>query len=277
MGTRQSGSQSIERIGLIIAALENGPAEGLTTAQIAEITSVDRATVHRAVISLERIRLVDRDPRSRTIRLGTYLFSLGAKTARRFNTLSHAREVVTKIAERTGDTVVLTVRNKYDGVCIDICSGSYPLKAQTLSVGESLPLGVSSGGLAILATMSADDVKHVVQYNALKINNFHRVTPQELLRHVQDTRERGYAIYRGHIVAGMGAVGFSIKDARGLAHAAISVSAVLDRLSPERVESIVKLVTSEILEIEEKAMLLSQGQFAKRSISAAGREATVDD
>lgn len=165
------------------------------------VTGIDRATVHRAIVSLERIGFVDRDPRSRSVRLGTYLFSLGAKTARRFSTLSHAREVVTRVAEQTGDTSFLTVRNKYDGVCIDICSGGYPLKAQTLSIGESLPLGVSSGGLAILAAMSDADRKHVIQYNTIKINEFHRVKPQDLYQHVEETRQRGYSIYCWHIVA----------------------------------------------------------------------------
>jgi DNA-binding IclR family transcriptional regulator len=260
----EGGSKSIERVGKIIQCLENGPADGLTTAQIAEGTGIDRATVHRAVGSLERIGFVDRDPRSKIVRLGTYLFSLGAKTARRYNALAHARDVVTKLAEETGDTVFLTVRNKYDGVCIDRCSGSYPLKAQTLSVGESLPLGVSSAGLAIMATMSDDDVRHVIQYNSVNINGFHRIKPQELYKHVEDTRKRGYAIYFGHIVAGMGALGFAINDARGQALAAISLSAVLDRLKDDRVKMIADKLRTAIQEIEQRVALISQGEFGHR-------------
>jgi len=235
----------------------------MTIAEIAAAIHVDRTTVRRAVLSLGHIGLIDRDPRSTSYRLGTYLFSLGAKTARRFDTLTHAREAVRRLAEETGDTVFLTIRNKYDVVCIDRRSGNYPLKAQTVSIGESLPLGVSSAGLAILATMKDEDVRHVVQYNAIKISDFHRVRPQEIPGHVHETRKRGYAFYRGHIVAGMGALGFAIKDSRGEALAAISVSAVLDRLTEARVQALVEMFVSAVEEIESRSALVSHGDFGQ--------------
>lgn len=255
------GSKSIERIGHIMRALEQGPEEGMSTAEIADATGFDRATTHRAIVSLERIGFVDRDPRSRTVRLGIYMFSLGAKTARRFSVLAHAREAVAELADHTGDTVFLAVRNKYDSVCIDRRSGNFPLKAQTLSVGDSLPLGVSAGGLAILAAMTDEDIRHVVQYNAVKISEFHRVKPQEIYAHVQTTRQRGYAIYLGHIVSGMGAVGCAIRDSQGRPLAAISVSAILDRLTEERVKSIAESIGNAVKAIEQRAVLVSREEF----------------
>lgn len=258
------GSKSIDRVGHILRVLENGTAEELTIGEIAKATHLDRTTVRRAVVSMERIGLLDRDPRSRSYRLGTYLFSLGAKTARRFDVLTHARDVVATLAEETGDTVFLTIRNKYDMVCIDRRSGSYPIKAQTLSIGESLPLGLSSAGLAILATMSDEDVRHVVQYNTAKFMDFHRVSPGDLFHHVRETRTRGYALYYGHIVAGMGALAFAIKDAQGEASAAISISAVLDRLTDERVRCLAELCREKVVEIEQRAALISHTEIGRR-------------
>jgi DNA-binding IclR family transcriptional regulator len=256
-----AGSKSIERVGHIMRALERGPPGGMSTAEIADATGFDRATTHRAIVSLERIGFIDRDPRSRTVRLGVYMFSLGAKIARRFSVLEHAREAVAKLADQTGDTVFLAVRNKFDSVCIDRRSGNYPFKAQTLNVGDSLPLGVSTGGLAILAAMSDEDVRHVVQYNAVSINEFHRVKPHDIYKHVQETRRRGYAVYFGQIVSGMGAVGYAIKDARGRPLAAISVSAVLDRLTDDRIKSIAQLIFKAVAEIEQRATLVSPDEL----------------
>jgi DNA-binding IclR family transcriptional regulator len=257
----RGGSKTIERVGRIMRALENGPEDGLSIAEIAEATGFDRATTHRAVVSLERIGFVDRDPRSRTIRLGIYMFSLGAKTTRRFDVLSHARESAARLAEQTGDTVFLQVRNKFDCVCIDRRSGSFPLKAQTLSVGESLPLGVSAAGVAILATMSDEDVRHALQFNAVKIGQFHRVKPHEILQHVSETRRRGYSKYVGHIVAGMGAIGLAVRDAQGTAHAALSISAILDRLNEERVQFLADRLKKEVEEIERKGVLVKRLEF----------------
>lgn len=113
--------------------LERGPEEGMSTAEIADATGFDRATTHRAIVSLERIGFVDRDPRSRAVRLGIYMFSLGAKTARRFSVLAHARDAVAQLADQTGDTVFLAVRNKYDSVCIDRRSGNFTSAFQPFS------------------------------------------------------------------------------------------------------------------------------------------------
>lgn len=254
-----SGSKSIDRVGRIMQALEQGPEEGMTTGEIAEFTGFDRATAHRAVVSLERIGFLDRDPLSRRVRLGLYLFSLSSKVSRRFSILSHSRDVVAKLADQTGDTVFLCVRNKFDCVCIERHSGSYPIKAQTLSVGESVPLGMSAAGVAILSAMSDEDVRHAMQYNAVKISEFHRVTPEEIQDHVRESRSRGYACYQGHIVTGMAAVGSAIKDSQGRPVAAITIAALLDRMRPDRIKTLAELLNKEIATIEQRAALVSHG------------------
>lgn len=252
----QGGSKTIGRIGAILRMLERGPEEGLSSAKIAEGTGFEKATAYRALISLERAGLVDRDVQTRRFRLGIYLFALGSVVARRFSVLSHARQTAAKIAQETGDTVYLSVRNKYDSVCIDCLNGSYPIKAQTLTVGESVPLGVSTAGVAMLATMADEEVRHAVQYNAVAITRFRTVRPDEIYAHVAQTRERGYSLYYGQVVAGMGGVGRAIRDARGEGVAVISVTAVLDRLSDDRIRFIAGLLEQGVGAIEDRLRLV---------------------
>lgn len=252
----EGGSKTIERVGAILHALEHGPEEGLTSGEIATTTGFDKATAYRALISLARIGLVDRDTNSRRFRLGVYLFNLGAVAARRFSVLSHARQVVEHVARETGDTVFLAVRNKYESVCIDCATGSYPLKAQTLTVGESVPLGVSAGGVAMLATMSDEEVRRAIQFNAIQIAKFRTIRPEQIYEHVAETRQRGYAHYSGQVIAGMGGVARAIRDPNGKGVAVISVTALLDRLSEQRVHFINELLTIGIQEIEHRALLV---------------------
>ena len=252
----EGGSKTIDRVGAILTALEQGPEDGMSTGQIAAATGFDKATAYRALTSLTRIGLIDRDIESRRFRLGVYLFNLGAIAARRFSVLAHAREVVAQIARDTGDTVFLSVRNRYDSVCIDCATGSYPIKAQTLTVGESVPLGVSTGGVAMLATMSDSEVRHAVQYNALAIGKFHSVRPDDIYAHVLEARERGYAHYAGQVIAGMGGVARPIRSPQGHGIAVISVTALLDRLTPSRVRLIDDLLREGIEKVEQRAMLI---------------------
>jgi DNA-binding IclR family transcriptional regulator len=62
----------------------------------------------------------------------------------------------------------------------------------------------------------------------------------------------------------MGALGFAINDARGQALAAISLSAVLDRLKDDRVKMIADKLRTAIQEIEQRVALISQGEFGHR-------------
>lgn len=255
----EGGSKTIERVGNILKALENGPEEGMSSAQIAEATGFDKATAYRALVSLSRIGLVDREIETRRFRLGIYLFALGAAAARRFSVLSHARDLIVDIARETGDTVFLSVRNRYESVCIDSATGSYPIKAHTLSVGESVPLGVSTGGLAMLATMSDEEVRHALQFNAVAIAKFHAIRPDTIYEQVAQSRERGYAHYAGHVIAGMGGVARAIRDPNGNGIAVISVTALLDRLSASRVRLIDGILREGIGKIEQRALLIGSG------------------
>lgn len=252
----EGGSKTIERVGNILRVLERGPEHGMTSGEIATATGFDKATAYRALVSLGRIGIVDRDTESRRFRLGIYLFNLGAIAARRFSVLAHAREIVAEIAKETGDTVFLSVRNRHESVCVDCATGSYPIKAQTLTVGESVPLGVSAGGVAMLATMTDAEVKHSIQYNAVEITKFHSVRPDDIFEHVEATRIRGYAHYSGQVVAGMGAVARPIRGPSGQGIAVISVTAVLDRLGQGRVRMIDDLLRAGIEKIEQRVLLI---------------------
>lgn len=252
----EGGSKTIDRVGAILRALENGPEDGMTSGQIATATGFDKATAYRALVSLAGIGLLDRDAQSRRFRLGAYLFSLGAVAARRFSVLAHARQVLSTIAKETGDTVFLSVRNRYDSVCIDSAIGSYPIRAQTLSVGESVPLGVSTAGVAMLSTMDDDEVRHAVQFNAVAIAKFKTIKPEQIYEHVARARELGYSLYSGQIVAGMAGLGRPIRAANGRGLAVISVTALLDRMQEGRVAMIDHLLKDAIAEIEKRVLLI---------------------
>lgn len=273
----EGGSKTIDRVGVILRILESEAEAGLTAAQVATATGFDKATAYRALISMTRIGLVDRDLANRRFRLGIYLFNLGAVAARRFSVLDHAREVVAQIAKETGDTVFLSVRNRYDSVCVDSATGSYPIKALTLSVGESIPLGVSAGGVAMLSTMTESEVRHSLQFNAIAIAKFHTITVETIQEQVVEARRLGYARYAGHVIAGMGGVARPIRDAKGQGVAVISVGAMLDRLSDQRVKYIDGLLREGIEKIEQRAMLIGVPLGPLAGTSALARQAAIDN
>lgn len=250
------GSKTIARVGKILRILQDGPSEGMSSTEIAEAAGFSKATAYRALISMVNIGLVDRDSRRRKFRLGVYLFNLGAVAARRFSVLSHAREAIAEIARETGDTVFLSVRSRFESVCIDCALGSYPIRAQTLSVGESIPLGVSTAGVAMLSTMSNDEVRHALQFNAMAISRFARVRPEQILSHVDEGRRLGYSLYAGQVIAGMAGIARPICDLQGRALAVITVTSLLERMNESRIKMINDLLKRKVAEIEDRALLV---------------------
>ncbi len=77
-------------------------------------------------------------------------------------------------------------------------------------MGESLPLGVGAAGVVILAIISDEEGSHAMQFNAIGIAQFRRVRPLEILQDVSEAQHRGYTIYSGQIVTGMGATELAV-------------------------------------------------------------------
>jgi DNA-binding IclR family transcriptional regulator len=111
--------------------------------------------------------------------------------------------------------------------------------------------------------MRDEDVRHAMEFNAVRINQFHRVEPHEILQHVSETQRRHYSKYSGHIVAGMGAIGLAVRDAHGTAQASLSISAIVDRLNEEGTRFLADLLKQSVDEIEQKAVLANQVEFGE--------------
>src|SRR5690606_7313088 len=100
------------------------------------------------------------------------------------------------LAEQTGDTVFLTVRSGFDGVCVDRKEGSYPVKAFVLEPGRRRPLGVGAGNVAILASLPEDEIARICAVNRSRIQQkYPRYSEDELARRIERTQALGYTVF----------------------------------------------------------------------------------
>jgi DNA-binding IclR family transcriptional regulator len=141
-----SGTQSIERAVTVLRVLASRGRHGMPLAEIARHASLNRPTVHRILKCLCAQGATARDPDSRRYYLGQLVFELGLAASPQFTLNELCRPALLRLADRTGDTVFLTLRSGYDAVCIDRREGSFPIRALVLDVGTRRPLGVGAGG-----------------------------------------------------------------------------------------------------------------------------------
>lgn len=231
---------SLERSVDILRALARGGGSGVRLQDLSEQTGIARATVHRLLGTLQQFGLVDQDEHSERYYLGLDLYLLGHAAAERYDLLQLARPIVESLAADTGDTAYLTVRHRYESVCILRAEGGFPIKAFTTDVGDRQPLGLGAGSVALLAFLSDAEMDAVLQHNRAALEPHSRFDMNSLLTTIAQARTQDYVLRKSTVVDGITAIGVPVLDYRGRPLASISLTAIDQRLSDERLKLVVQ-------------------------------------
>jgi len=193
-----------------------------------------RPTVHRLLTSLAREGLVDRHSRTGNWHLGPELFLLGTSAAVRYDISHHARPIVRRLAELTGESAFLSARRGDETVCILSEEGSFPLRSHVLHEGIRFPLGVASAGLVILAHLSDREVAGFLDQADLSARWGEAHAADALRSRVAETREAGYATNPGLLVEGSWGMAAAVFDAEERPAWALSLTGVETRFRADR-------------------------------------------
>lgn len=240
--------KTIGRVARVLQALADGAADGMRLSQVGNAVGLGKATVHRLMGALVEVGYVEYDEASRLYRLGFALFALGA-SARHYHVVDLARPALMRLAALTGDTVYLSVRDGDEALCVDRCTGSFPIRTLTLDIGDRRPLGVGAGSLALLAFQGDADVERVLDSGKAARRDFAAFSGTALSRMVAATRSSGYALNDGRIVSAMMAVGVPVRDAGGNVLAALSIAAIRERMDGERLDERIAALRKEAAEL----------------------------
>lgn len=256
--------QTIDRAATVLRVLSDGSSRGLRLSDVAEATGLGKSTVLRLLGALSEVGYVEYDDDAKRYRLGYGLFALGL-SARRFHVLDQARSVLDRLAEATGDTVFLSVRDGDQALCADRRTGSYPIRSLTLSVGDRRPLGVGAGSLALLAFEPDEEIDHLLAVSETERASFERYDTASLREMIAATRRDGYSFNDGQIVNAMNAVGVPVLDVSGRVIAALSIAAIRERMGePRRAELVAQLQT------ESRALGQRNTEHTERTTGADG-------
>lgn len=245
------GTQVIQRVAVLLRLLTANHRQGLRLVELAAMSGIERSTAHRILQGLITERMAVQDHGSKLYRLGPAMYEMGLAAApdSPLRDLCHLH--LSAIAQQTGDTVFLTVRSGFDGVCIDRAEGAYPVKVFVLDVGRRRPLQIGGSGLAILSAMSDEEVRRIDEANAARLaEHYPAHVPGDFRRLMLQARRQGYAVKDVLEVEGVRSVGVPIRDGDGRAIAAISVATLASRLKPERAAEVARTITQAVREIE---------------------------
>lgn len=183
-------------------------------------------------------------------------YSLGAALARLGDTVHDqvtfggvARQVLRDLSERTG----LTSRAaQWDGDCaviVDRVDGSDGVRFD-LHWGKREPLHRSSVGKAMLALMSDDQARKVLQDIPLEPSTEHSLTTVEaVLDDVRRTRIRGYAVDDEEDILGLICIGAAVLDHRGATAGALSITRIKAGIDAAELDRIGRIVAASAAEM----------------------------
>lgn len=259
-----SGSQSVDRALGLLSLIGREPAEGLPLGEIVTGSGLNKPTTRRLLLALMRAGLVEQEPQTRRYCLGEEAFVLGVLAARRHSLVEMAMESLRRLSGETQDTSFLTVRRENYAICLHREEGTYPVRTHALQTGDQHPLGVGAGSLALLAALPDEDVDRIIVANeAALLARYPGFAPDSMRTDIAQTRERGFSLNPGRLVASSWGMGRAFRYPDGRVAGALSIAAIDSRMTPARQTELAALLVREGTRIE---ALLAPMFLSKRGV-----------
>lgn len=230
---QHSSTNSIQKVCRILKILSTPQPLRLT--DISEASGVNKATALRLLETLVEEGFVARDERNKLYSLGEESATLGIAMHGRNHIRNRARSALLRLADISGDTVLLSTRSGCEVVCVDREFGNFPIRANYLDIGMRRPLGIGAGALAVLAWLPDEEVDSILALNQPVLSrNYPRISVGMIKDAVQQSREQGFAILLNVVVDQMGGIAVPIMGIDGRPYAAISIAALTQRIESRR-------------------------------------------
>ncbi|MEV4146128.1 IclR family transcriptional regulator [Amycolatopsis sp. NPDC049691] len=223
-----------------VAAYEPG---GATTTAVAREAGLPRPTVHRLLMSLQGVGLVERDA-DRWV-LGPELYFLGVAAARRYDVTEAAMPVVRRLALATGESAFFSARRGEETICLIREDGAFPIRSHVLFEGARFPLGVVSAGMVVLAHLPDREIDEYLDRVDLVAQFGAQHAVGEIRRHIGLTRQRGYSVNPGLVVEGSWGLAAAVFDQGGSPRWALTLTGVEHRFGADRVPQLGALLLRE--------------------------------
>lgn len=232
--------QSADKALAILAAFDEGRPD-LGVSELAGELGMHKSTVSRLLAALERRGLVRRE--GERFAPGPELARLGALAVRGLTLVGAARPPLELLAERTGETVNLAVRDGERALNVLQVDAAH-FVGVTDWTGRAAPLHASANGKALLAFGDARATGRLTRLTPRTI-----VDRTGLRAELERTRSAGFAVAVEELELGLHAVAAPVFDATGLCVAAVSVSGPAYRLTEIRLPEVGELCGAAAAEV----------------------------
>lgn len=256
--------QTFRRAGSVLDALTRAQESGLRFTDLIAQTGFSKATLHRLLAELVKHGFVDLEQPGARYFSGLRLGLWAAAARNRYGFAERADPIIRALSKRVQDTAYLSLRVREMAVCLVLHEGTAAVRALPLEPGDHSALGVGSAAAAILAAISDDD-----EIDGILASSAHiaycaarGVTEKHIRKHIQQTRELGYA-FIDDLNPNMIGIAIAVRNAAQEPVAAISVATIHSKMiSLPRREAVISELQATRRQVED---ILGSIQMPPRS------------
>lgn len=177
---------------------------------LAEVLECDASTASRFAYTLEELGYLERDEQTKMYRISPKIFALTVSLTGPRNIRKVSLPFMNELRNTTGETVVLGVRDGGEIVVIEVVETRHALVPRGW-VGGRVPVYCSALGKATLSHLPPEELTRLLDTLSLMPFTEHTIVNRiNLLRELELTRERGWALNNEENTAGVVSVGAPI-------------------------------------------------------------------
>lgn len=225
--------KSIERATEIIEAIRK--LEGASVNELSDELGYPKSTLYSHLNTLREAGYLIKE--NSLYRVSLQFLELGEYSRRRKELYHVGHPEIEALASKTSEVVILAVEENGQAVCLDIGRGSNAIRHDT-HPGQRMPLYCTGVGKSILAYLPDERQEQILDQLEFVGRTPSTITGRETLtEELESVRERGLAFDNQEYHRGLRCVAKPIRNERGKAIGAISVSGPTSRMKDEQFQT----------------------------------------
>jgi IclR family KDG regulon transcriptional repressor len=214
----------------------------LRVTDISKTLNAHKSSVSRIVSTLASEGFLEKNSGNNKYRLGRKLLDLGYQVLDHYDIRDHARPFMEKLARNTNEIVHLSILDKNEIIYLDKIGEGQVLTVAT-KVGAKHPAYACAMGKVLLSELRPGDLTQILSLSPLvKFTAKTIAEVPKLLRELEKVKEQGFAIDDEERFLGIRCVAAPIRNRKREIVAAISTTVPKQRMGPQRIDAMRKLV-----------------------------------
>lgn len=256
--------QSVDRALRILDLFDEFDNE-LKITDISARMNLHKSTVHSLLKTLQKHRYIEQNQDNGKYRLGMKLFERGNYVLHTLDIRTVAKNYLTELSVKTGNTIHLVILDGKEGVYIDKVEG--PSATVLYSrIGRRVPIHSSAVGKALVAFMNEQELEQILrdyEYNAHTPNTI--TNEADFRKELEKVRAQGFSVDNEENEPGVACIAVPIRNHSNNVIAAMSMSQPATRLDQQELEKAKMMLMQAANEISLKLGYGLQGnQLAAR-------------